>query len=327
MKIELDKLGKAKQGFHAVQSLLIFVAACLALAVLTKTGYTGGQTGFFFALVSRLLPCEEAWIQQADEDNQCFLSVPALIYQVMVPIWPRARRFANAYAYATIDILFAILWFSASVAVSVWNAAGTREGESADKNSDGSCSYFAYGDPTKCSVSKASVGLGIIVFLLFSITSAISVLMVIRYRRDGIMPGRREKPAGIGASDDAGKGVWSTNIEEHDHEDMQEVPDDERLRYEQQTPEDDEQRLLHPATSYDSNNYYVPHPGRPLSHSSSAHSIQSGRHYDEYVPSALSPVRLEDEATPVYQFPPVPPQLASNRNHSASFPAGNYERV
>lgn len=52
MKNELDKLGKIKQAIHAVQAVFIFMAWALSLAVLTKDGQDGGQTGFYFGLVS-----------------------------------------------------------------------------------------------------------------------------------------------------------------------------------------------------------------------------------------------------------------------------------
>lgn len=52
MRIEQSYYQKAKAAFHATQALLTFVAGCLALAILTKSGNHGGQVGFYFALVS-----------------------------------------------------------------------------------------------------------------------------------------------------------------------------------------------------------------------------------------------------------------------------------
>lgn len=51
MRIEQSYFQKAKALFHAFQGLFTFVAGCLALAVLTKSGNHGGQLGFYFALV------------------------------------------------------------------------------------------------------------------------------------------------------------------------------------------------------------------------------------------------------------------------------------
>jgi hypothetical protein len=52
MRIEQSYFQKSKALFHAAQALFTFVAGCLALAILTKSGNHGGQIGFFFALVS-----------------------------------------------------------------------------------------------------------------------------------------------------------------------------------------------------------------------------------------------------------------------------------
>jgi hypothetical protein len=57
MRIEQSYFQKSKALFHAAQALFTFVAGCLALAILTKSGNHGGQIGFFFALVSLLLTC------------------------------------------------------------------------------------------------------------------------------------------------------------------------------------------------------------------------------------------------------------------------------
>ena len=62
----------------------------------------------------------------------------------MSPRFPRTRKFANPYALAAVDFLFALLWLSAFAALASWN--GTRKCE------DG------------CGVSKGVVGLGVIIW-------------------------------------------------------------------------------------------------------------------------------------------------------------------
>lgn len=57
MRIPQTYVQKIKAGVHFAQAFLIFIGGCLALAVLTKDGETGGQIGFYFALVS--LGCGE----------------------------------------------------------------------------------------------------------------------------------------------------------------------------------------------------------------------------------------------------------------------------
>lgn len=53
MKIPQTLMQKAKAGAHLGQALLIFIGGCLALAVLTMDGGTGGEIGYFFGLVGR----------------------------------------------------------------------------------------------------------------------------------------------------------------------------------------------------------------------------------------------------------------------------------
>jgi len=223
MRIEQTREQQIKSGLHFAQALLIFIAACLTLAVMTKAGGTGGATGYYFAM--------------------CFLSIPALIYQVMVPMWTRAWRFANVYAYAAIDILYAILWFAASIAVAVWNgqhvpsptsngkrgltmktsALLARDGDGDDRE-DGhnAAPALACGDATRCGISKASVGFGIIISLLFVATAVLAVRAVAEYKRTGKVPRRtttvQQNRHDQDPNKDPNKDPWSTNTDELDEE-------------------------------------------------------------------------------------------------------------
>ncbi len=76
----------------------------------------------------------------------------------MVPMWSRARRFAHAYAYAALDTLFALFWFSAWIAVSSYVVSGKGKGK--NKKKDG-CDNFKYGSPAKCKLSEATIFLGV----------------------------------------------------------------------------------------------------------------------------------------------------------------------
>lgn len=63
MRLDLSQLQKVKMGVHTIQAILIFVAACLTIAVLVKDGDTDSRTAWFFGLVlgrhrhARLLGC------------------------------------------------------------------------------------------------------------------------------------------------------------------------------------------------------------------------------------------------------------------------------
>jgi hypothetical protein len=51
MRIEQTHVQRSKAVLHAVQTVVTFIAACLALSILTKPGGTGPAIGFYFALV------------------------------------------------------------------------------------------------------------------------------------------------------------------------------------------------------------------------------------------------------------------------------------
>lgn len=112
-------------------------------------------------------------------------------------MWPRARRFGNVYAFASVDSLYAVLWFTAWVAVASYVAQGKSIGpQSDDKNQDknkgdsnnnnsnnkradqqdnkdqkSGCDAWAYGSASKCNISTATVILGVVILYVFSSVS------------------------------------------------------------------------------------------------------------------------------------------------------------
>ena len=57
MIVRLSKLGQIKLGLHTLQGLLIFITACVAIAMDVKQGSAGGAGIFFNIMVSlRHLP-------------------------------------------------------------------------------------------------------------------------------------------------------------------------------------------------------------------------------------------------------------------------------
>lgn len=82
----------------------------------------------------------------------------------MTPMWERAVRFANAFVMAGIDVLYTIFWFSAFIALAVWNNQGQKQGAKDKKvGGSGNCTTFAYGTEKKCELAKAAIGLGVVV--------------------------------------------------------------------------------------------------------------------------------------------------------------------
>jgi hypothetical protein len=52
MRFDLSGLQKAKMAIHTVQAILLFVAACITIAMFTKEGHSDGRGKWFFTLVS-----------------------------------------------------------------------------------------------------------------------------------------------------------------------------------------------------------------------------------------------------------------------------------
>ncbi|ORY16190.1 hypothetical protein BCR34DRAFT_584643 [Clohesyomyces aquaticus] len=274
-RIPQSYIQKCKVTAHVFQVLLIFIGACITIAVLTK-GDTGGATKFFFAL--------------------CFLSIPALIYLVMVPMWSRAERFVNAYAFAALDALYTILWFAAFISVAMWNAKGIKQGEKDKKiaEGDGNCTTFAYGPEAMCNLSRATVGFGIIIFIFFLVTTGISAYYLIKFRKEGHMPYQSSTPNPRhlgGETSNAGKdNTWSTEYEAPGRE-----SDEEDRRTERGgNQEEDEYALLH-STETDEGR----HPGRPLSwgedrYNNRAPAPAYAGYDDDAAANALSPGGYEE---------------------------------
>ncbi|KAI9807383.1 MAG: hypothetical protein M1833_000127 [Piccolia ochrophora] len=233
MKLPLHYIQKCKVALHVIQGLFIFVAWALTLVVLISKGPDSGRTGFFFAL--------------------CWLSIPALIYQVMVPMWPRAKKFANPYAFAGIDLLFMILWFAAFISVATWNSAGIKAGEKDKKKHKDAkgCDAFDFGSPRRCNVSRGSVVIGVFIFLLFVLASAISVYSAVYFRKNGALPGAVSDFPSVEAQT---KDAFSSNQDEEDDGSYNRPSQRHRNR------QDDEYGLLH-SNEGDQGQ----HPGRPVS--------------------------------------------------------------
>jgi hypothetical protein len=154
MRIPQSYVQKCKVVAHIFQAIFIFAALCITIAVFTMDGETGGRS-----IAARLTT-----------RPQCFLSFPAIIYLAMVPMWTRAQRFANAYAFLAVDALYTILWFAAFIAVALWNSRGIKDGAK-DKNipdDQRNCTTFKWGSESKCAISKASVGVGVVVLYVHS---------------------------------------------------------------------------------------------------------------------------------------------------------------
>ena len=267
----------------------------------------------------------------------------------MVPMWTRAWRFANVYAYAALDLLFTILWFAAAIAVGVWEAGGVKKGTNKQQgpqgkdSGSGGCSTFAYGSAAKCETSKASVGFGVMIFLLFVLTSAISVYGLLKYRKTGIMPygtsGAHGKIEQLPV-EDPNKDPWSANTDELDRPSGQfggpsGSEADLRHAYGQIPPEEEQQGpLLRPSrddpfhdahethSMVDTQTEEGAHPGRPLSYRSSTSLSIAPPAYEEQRPQ-LGPGVISPSG---YIAPSAlsPSDYEQTPGGRVNFPMGNY---
>ena len=182
MRLQQDRFQKIKNYLHAVQAGLLFLAIILTIAIYTRNGASDGRTGWFFGL--------------------CWLTIPLLIYLVMVPMYSRTQKFGNVYAFAALDGLFTVLWLSAWAAVASYVSAG------------GGCSKFSLGSNGKCKLSEGTIILGVFIMALFGATSYVSIRNVMHYRRTGMLPAQTANDFEVQTQD-----AFSSNMQKDDLED------------------------------------------------------------------------------------------------------------
>ncbi|KAF2756210.1 hypothetical protein EJ05DRAFT_93498 [Pseudovirgaria hyperparasitica] len=298
---------KCKIVAHVFQVLFIFVAGCITLAILTKGGYVGGGTKYFLAL--------------------CLLSVPALLYLVMVPMWQRTVRFANVWAFISIDALYTILWLAAFISVAMYNSAGIRQGAkdaNLDEN-DGNCTTFAYGSEGKCNISRATVGLGAVVFVLFLITTGISAYWAQHFHKTGESPfagmaggvgpnGRTQAPDFEAQKTDNADGAheWSADMNDHGR------TSDEYMLNTSTIDETHPGRPIDWSNVDDDTTYHSP-AGAGVGTYRKPTAVDTTEYSGYQEPSALSPGGYED-----YRRSDVPAHTADDRDESQGY--NGYER-
>ncbi|ROT39223.1 hypothetical protein SODALDRAFT_323646 [Sodiomyces alkalinus F11] len=140
----------AKLGMHSFQIIFSFVIWCLQIGVFVNDdSRIVGNNGWTFAV--------------------CFLSIPAWIYLIGTPRWPRTRKFAEPHAMLVVDLVFTVIWLSAFSTQAAYNTSGLCGGA--------------------CSLSKAIVGLGVFETLAWIGSTAISIFTLRHYRFHGELPG------------------------------------------------------------------------------------------------------------------------------------------
>ncbi|KAK1760670.1 hypothetical protein QBC47DRAFT_11793 [Echria macrotheca] len=150
MEFDPEKIPTFKLAAHSAQIVCAFVLWCLEIAVFRADGSViNGNVGWTFAV--------------------CFLSIPAWVYLIMAPRFPRTRKLAEPRAMAVVDGLFAFIWLSAFSTQAAYNTANQ-------------CG-------TACSMSKAIVALGVFVFLFFCVSTFLSIYTVKYWQWHNRLPG------------------------------------------------------------------------------------------------------------------------------------------
>lgn len=194
----------------------------------------------------------------------------------MVPMWSRARRFANVYAFASLDVLAVVLWLSAWAAVASYVSAGKGKG---DKKDASGCDNFKYGSPGRCKLSEAIIVFGVLEMLLFTATGFLSFRAVMTYKRTGMMPSVAAQPEGVGGAEDTKNNdglsdptqdAFSSNIrpEEEDFDDGQyHGPGRQEYAYGKTSFDNEAYAPVHQADDHDDLAHMPPEqPQSPLNH-------------------------------------------------------------
>jgi translocation protein SEC72 len=184
-------------------------------------------------------------------------------------MWSRARRFANVYAFASLDSFSVILWLSAWAAVASYVSSGKGKG---DKEGKSGCDNFKYGSPGRCKLSEAIIVFGVLEMLLFVATAFISFRAVMTFKRTGMMP--ENLPAG--GSDMSGKNDFSAQTQDdfssnmrNDDDDLDDQPGGAgRQAYAYQKPSLEDAYVPVGQNDYDNDIAHLPAqtPTSPLNH-------------------------------------------------------------
>ncbi|KAK6219799.1 hypothetical protein QIS74_05301 [Colletotrichum tabaci] len=286
---------RVKLGLHVTQFVLSFVIWALEIAVFrADNAKIVGNNGWTFGV--------------------CFLSLPAWIYLIMAPRWPRTRKLANPYAMVIVDGVFTIFWLSAFASQAAYNTANQ-------------C-----GDA--CKLSKAIVGLGVFVTLFFAGSTFVSLYTLKYYQFHGTLPGYDKQKLG-GDNIDPDKAAFS--MAPHDEEAYAPVQMDDH---------NDDNTTLYggtnaPVGGYNNSSYnsryggasaYGPEDDDPNRYGSLP-SRQNGAMFDsetEYHSQqpSVTPAAVQPYTAPQPYAAPEPYAApAYDDDRPAQFPTANYDRT
>ncbi|CCE28533.1 hypothetical protein E4U22_006099 [Claviceps purpurea] len=178
LEFDPDLVPKAKMGLHCAQILLAIVAWCMEIAVFVgEDAKVVGNNGWTFGVF--------------------FLTIPAWVYLIMAPRFGRTRKLAEPHVMLAVDGSFTIIWLSAFATQAAYNTSGL-------------CGQA-------CNISKAVVGLGVFVCLLFAASTFVSAYTLTYWKFHGNLPGYDNRKLRTGDSNiDPDKAAFS--MAPHDEE-------------------------------------------------------------------------------------------------------------
>ncbi|EWC47706.1 hypothetical protein DRE_02906 [Drechslerella stenobrocha 248] len=175
---KIQVIQKAAYFTHGFQGLMVFILWIVLLALKAQKGGTPSQANVLFAM--------------------CFISVPVIIYTAMAPRWPRTVKFSHPIAQTALCFVSTIIFFAGFVSLAVHNNEGISRGET-----DGvsSCATTIYGTPRICELSKAVIGLGVVVFFAFAVTTGMYAYTCYWLWRENLPFTAHLRPGAVAAHD------------------------------------------------------------------------------------------------------------------------------
>lgn len=175
----------------------------------------------------------------------------------MVPMWSRAQKFANVYAFAVLDGVSIILWLSAWASMASYVASG--KGKGGDNKKSG-CDNFKYGSPGRCKLSTGVTILGVMLDLAFLVTAYMSFRALMAYKRTGMMPINPVKQNDFSVQT---QDAFSSNMR-HDEFDDERATDTRQGGYAYQQPHVEDEEYA-PIYQNDHDDIGHMHPAQPVS--------------------------------------------------------------
>jgi len=150
MADKIKLLQKVAFAVHGFQGIMVFILWIIILVLKAQKGGSPSQANVLFVM--------------------CFFSVPVIIYVAMSPRWPRTVKYSHPIAQTVLCGISTIIYFAGFIALAVYNNDGINKGA---KNGNKTCSTTANGTPAACNISMGVIGVAVVVFFAFAITTGI----------------------------------------------------------------------------------------------------------------------------------------------------------